>query len=93
MNKCFKCGMHRPQCRCWASREAAPLPPKGYGNDGHSDEAMRAYAAAAVAAEREACAQVCDAMRLEWADQPNIAQAERATMIDCAAAIRARSNA
>ena len=42
------------------------------------------------AAEREACAKVCESMSLEWEDQANIAQAEWATMRDCAAAIRAR---
>lgn len=41
--------------------------------------------------EREACAKVCEGLRLEWEDQPSIAQAERATMMDCANAIRARS--
>ena len=43
-----------------------------------------------IAAEREACAKVCENMTLEWEDQPNIAQAELATMMDCALAIRAR---
>ena len=45
---------------------------------------------AAVAAEREACARVCEGLPLEWEDQPSIAQAELATMMDCALAIRAR---
>lgn len=40
--------------------------------------------------EREACAKVCENMTLEWKDQPNIAQAELATLMDCALAIRAR---
>ena len=40
--------------------------------------------------EREACAKVCDDMKLEWEDQPNIAQAEIATLKECAEAIRAR---
>jgi len=44
----------------------------------------------AVEAEREACAQVCENMSLEWQNQPNIAQAELATIMDCALAIRAR---
>lgn len=48
-----------------------------------------AYAAGAEA-EREACAKVCESLPLEWEDQPNIAQAELATMMDCALAIRAR---
>lgn len=44
----------------------------------------------AVETEREACAKMCESMPLEWTDQPDIAQAERATMLDCAATIRAR---
>jgi hypothetical protein len=40
--------------------------------------------------EREACAQVCENMSLEWQNQPNIAQAELATIMDCAKTIRAR---
>ena len=48
-----------------------------------------AYGAGA-AAEREACAQVCENMSLEWQNQPNIAQAELATIMDCALAIRTR---
>lgn len=43
------------------------------------------------AKEREACAKVCELLSLEWEDQPNIAQAELATKMDCAQAIRARS--
>ena len=42
--------------------------------------------------EREACAKVCEKMSIEWVDQPEFAQAEKATMLDCAAAIRARGN-
>jgi len=48
------------------------------------------FAALVAAAEREACAKVCESLSLEWEDQPNIAQAELATMMDCALAIRAR---
>jgi Trp operon repressor len=44
----------------------------------------------AIQAEREACAKVCESLSLEWEDQPEIAQAELATMLDCALAIRAR---
>jgi len=47
----------------------------------------------AVKAEREACAKVCESLSLEWEDQPNIAQVELATMLDCALAIRARGEA
>ena len=43
--------------------------------------------------EREACAKLCESLSLEWEDQPNIAQVELATMMDCALAIRARSDA
>ena len=47
----------------------------------------------AIADEREACAKLCENMPLEWEDQPSIAQAELATMMDCALAIRARGQA
>jgi hypothetical protein len=47
------------------------------------------FAALVAAAEREACAKVCESLPLMWKDQPNIAQAELATMMDCALAIRA----
>jgi hypothetical protein len=56
----------------------------------HLDELER-FAALVAAHEREACAKVCEALPLEWPDQPSIAQAERATLMDCATAIRARS--
>ena len=76
------------------------LPPSGgtmtvtYGVDRRvkvpmwDEDAMRTYAAAAVRAEREACAQVCDveAERLGW-------PTERFAADNCAAAIRARSQA
>jgi len=45
---------------------------------------------AAVRAEREACAKLCETMSIEWKDQPNYSQVELATMMDCAQAIRAR---
>lgn len=48
---------------------------------------------AGVTSEREACAKVCENMTLEWEDQPSIAQAELATMMDCALAIRSRGPA
>lgn len=43
-----------------------------------------------VEGEREACAKLCESLPLEWAEQPTFAQTERATMMDCASAIRAR---
>ena len=49
-----------------------------------------AFAKLVAAKEREACAKVCESLSLEWEDQPNIAQAELATKMDCAQAIRAR---
>ena len=55
-------------------------------------EAVFKFAALVAAAEREACAKVCESMSLEWEDQPAIAQAELATLMDCALAIRNRSN-
>jgi hypothetical protein len=54
------------------------------------DDAIERFATLVAAAEREACAKVCESLPLEWEDQPNIAQAELATMMDCALAIRAR---
>ena len=51
---------------------------------------LERFASLVAAAEREACAKVCENMSLEWQNQPNIAQAELATMMDCALAIRAR---
>jgi hypothetical protein len=51
---------------------------------------LERFAALVAAAEREACAKVCENMSLEWQDQPNIAQAELATIMDCALAIRAK---
>jgi hypothetical protein len=47
----------------------------------------------AIQAEREQCALACENLAPEWSDQPGIAQAERATIADCAAAIRARGQA
>jgi hypothetical protein len=43
--------------------------------------------------ERDACATLCENMALEWGDQPAIAQVELATILDCALAIRNRSEA
>jgi hypothetical protein len=51
------------------------------------------FAALVAAHECEACARVCENMTLEWEDQPAIAQAELATMMDCALAIRSRGPA
>jgi enoyl reductase-like protein len=54
---------------------------------------LERFAALVAEAEREACAKVCESLPLEWPDQPTFAQTERATMMDCAAAIRARGQA
>ena len=54
---------------------------------------LERFAALIAAAEREACAKLCESLPLEWEDQPNIAQTELATMMDCALAIRARGQA
>ncbi len=53
-------------------------------------EQLERFAELVAAAEREACALLCENMTLEWADQPSIAQAELATLMDCALAIRNR---
>lgn len=52
---------------------------------------LERFATIVRAAALEEAAKVCENMTLEWEDQPYIAQAELATMMDCAAAIRARS--
>jgi len=54
---------------------------------------LRRFAALVASAEREACAKVCESLPLEWPDQPTFAQTKRATMMDCAAAIRLRGQA
>jgi hypothetical protein len=54
---------------------------------------MEAFAKLVAAKEREACAKVCESLSLEWEEQPDIAQVELATMLDCALAIRARGEA
>lgn len=56
-------------------------------------KALKRFAALVAAAEREACAMACEGLTPEWPEQPGIAQAERTTMLDCAAAIRARGQA
>jgi hypothetical protein len=61
-----------------------------YMNPGR--EQIELFAALVAAAEREACARVCESMPLEWTDQPDIAQAELATIRDCALVIRSRGN-
>ena len=59
----------------------------------HVLHGIERFAALVAAAEREACAKMCENMTLEWEDQPSIAQAELATMMDCALAIRSRGTA
>lgn len=56
-------------------------------------EELKRFAELVRADEREVCAKVCESMTLEWEDQPSIAQAELATMMDCALSIRARGQA
>ena len=61
------------------------------GDNWHTQtEFVEDFARIVAAAEQEACAKVCEDMKLEWEDQPNIAQAEIATLKECAEAIRAR---
>jgi hypothetical protein len=54
---------------------------------------LEAFANLVAAAENEACAKLCELLPPEWPDQNGIAQAEKATMMDCAAAIRIRGQA
>jgi hypothetical protein len=56
-------------------------------------ESLEAFAKLVAQHEREACAMVCELLSLEWEDQPEIAQVESATKLDCALAIRARGQA
>ena len=56
-------------------------------------QVIESFAKLVAAKEREACAKVCESLSFEWADQPDIAQVELATMLDCALAIRARGEA
>ena len=61
--------------------------------DGLYMDALTEFANLVAAKEREACAKVCENMAVEWKDQPEFAQVEIATMIDCALAIRNRGEA
>ena len=76
-----------------ARRAGAVFPGDGSYHTFERIEDLEHFAFLVAAAEREACARVCESMTLEWEDQPSIAQAELATMMDCALAIRARSQA
>ncbi len=66
----------------------------GLGKDGFKFfSACSTFSKLVAAKEREACAKVCESLSLEWEEQPDIAQVELATMLDCALAIRARGEA
>ena len=52
----------------------------------YTADQLRAYAAAAVLAEREACARVCEARAEE-----EVGMAYEGIALDCAAAIRSRT--
>jgi len=62
-----------------------------HGDSGY--EPLWAFAKLVAQHERKACARVCENLPLEWPDQPTFAETERATMMDCATAIRAREQA
>jgi hypothetical protein len=69
----------------------------GFERLGHDDhdyvcypDEIVAFATLIAEKEREACAILCESLSLEWKDQPQIAQVELATMMDCALAIRNR---
>jgi hypothetical protein len=59
----------------------------------HAAYQLERFAALVRADENEACAKVCELLPPEWPDQDGIAQAEKATLMDCAAAIRIRGQA
>jgi hypothetical protein len=44
------------------------------------------------AEKQEQCAKALEALPSQWADQPGIAQAERATILECVQTIRSRGN-
>lgn len=71
------------------AREAAPKANlnEPYCLDDETRAWLERFAELARADEREACAKVCELLPPEWADQDGIAQAEKVTMLDCAAAI------
>ena len=62
-----------------------------HGDSGY--EPLWRFAALVRADENESCAKLCELLPPEWPDQDGIAQAEKATMMDCAVAIRIRGQA
>lgn len=78
--------------------DAVRIDPKPYGHRslaslGYTADQMRAYAQAAVLAEREACAALCESTYPEW--NPENATFQKPcfdTPAECAAAIRARGS-
>jgi hypothetical protein len=73
------------------SNELPPLPEPNYPAerdyaDAWTADQMQAYASAAVAAERERCAKVCESLhdRWKWHEAPDSSSGPK----DCAAAIR-----
>jgi len=76
-----------------ADLKALPLPePVAYPSSEHDSQAqytaeqMRAYAAAAVAQERERCARVCEALRDQWRPEYGPYDSGRLTGLENAAA-------
>jgi hypothetical protein len=74
----------------WWHNEGSAPPLPGEDVEEHCKRMCEIAWSNGVFVENEACAKVCENMTLEWEDQPSIAQAELATMMDCALAIRAR---
>lgn len=52
---------------------------------------LRRFATLVAKQQREEDAKLVESMTLEWSDQPEFAQVERATIADCAKIIRQRS--
>ena len=71
-------------------KEANGWSPKGFENT--VDELER-FAALVAAAEREACAKVCERMWHEWLDSPEENEPNKPDAEDCYKAIRARGQA
>ncbi len=75
------------------AREAGIQDSMEYDHMECNEQSLKRFAALVRADENEACAKLCELLPPEWPDQDGIAQAEKATMMDCAAAIRIRGQA
>jgi hypothetical protein len=77
----------------WWYHEGSAPPLPGEDGEEHCKRMCKIAWSNGAFKEQEACATLCENMALEWGDQPAIAQVELATILDCALAIRNRSEA